>query len=497
MGSGGGLSLIGSIAPAVLGTITAPFDFAQASEAAQMRRDKQNEAIWDFERKSKEAIDDAEKWAGTIRRNQAGLVDRAAQNQMKNVNDWYDRYSREGGMTAKAKDAQADALRYSKGYAFGDKYQQAQKLNTNMIQGVQNDIRKYQSLGQEFRDQFSDRFSQDQADLDEEYGERISDVDRVADFAGVKVQNQQILDELRNERGQYNALSAAQPILQNRDASLRQLDDAYRSGEMSYEQYQAQRQATLQGSTEQIQDTVQKAGHQASQLAAQTQVALQQNMNDLKQAVMGNKTGLFQSWASNKTQGALQAASLVAGSLSDEMAYVNQARAVQTKAADQYGRTFAYSQSELQNTLRQTTENLWNAISADEKARTFALVDAPNAIIQQSTAEQLQIDSNYLSAVMSISQARVNAAQTESAMRYNFDPAFASASGYVQGVQSMWQSALDSSLAWQANERAGKAQRQANELGWFGAGVDAVSAVTGGFTKQTGENMANKWFPST
>jgi hypothetical protein len=122
---------------------------------------------------------------------------------------------------------------------------------------------------------------------------------------------------------------------------------------------------------------------------------------------------------------------------------------------------------------------LWQAVGADESARKFAMVDAPNQILENSRTLTMQVESQYLDSVFRTQQQSDLFAQLGLGFQFNFSPTIANMADYLTPMVEGAQNWSAYQMGQQQMEMARNAQSQQNALGWINAGTNMFDFKVG------------------
>ena len=454
-------------------------DYPQAQQAATETRASQQAAIAGAESAAQDQSDymagrahEYADWAG-------GANAASAQQQQANIDKWWADYQNRGGMEGQAKAAGADLESKVRG-----------NLDESGLTATKNAAQSTLSQIPQYQEQYAKAREAGYGALDTVKGEMAGVHDRFAgakeearstmDIAGIKATIESIKNDLMNVRGASEIAGAVASDVQGKGEALQQLESM--KSRMTPEQYMAERQRIDQEYNGRISRTSQAIADQKTQEWAKVSTDLESNLTTAKSVLTNNLTQLTLGEGETTVGLASAASNLLNGivsSLNGETSFVNAAVA----NAANVGATYAGA---LNDAATWTANAVWQGINADEKSRSFALVDGPNSILSASNTNTQQIAANYANMMTQAVTMQSQFKELGLQFQYSYSPTFASMGPYMDAMISAVQVGFNDRLSTLQRGDAVHAANQNNALGWAGVGVAAGDAFAPSWSQKNG-----------
>lgn len=387
-----------------------------------------------------------------------GVIQNTANAQRANVDAWWSDYQNRGGARGQAEGILNDP-RYNQGMTAA--FNQAAMIPQYQAEYARARDASYGNL---------DFIQGRQDSLGQRYGDARQEARDTMNIEGMEQNRLDLREQFVHQTGGRQVLGAVQGDVMARDQALADLES--QRGTMSPMQYAQARKAVTDQYNSAI---VTKTGAEYDRVNQQWlgaevelggQIAAQRNnlVSRLNELVIGEGAeaiGLAGA-ASNEIGN-------IVSNLNGETSFINNATRDALEASQ-----FAIGM-------------LWQAVGADESARKFATVDAPNQILDTAAARTMQVEAQYIDAMFRAQQQSDLFSQLGLNMQYNFSPTIADLTDYMTPLVEGTQNIAAMQFQREQMDMARNAQSQQQTLGWINAGANMFNfgyrppANTGGW----------------
>jgi hypothetical protein len=379
-----------------------------------------------------------------------GVIQSTANQQQGNIDAWWQDYQNRGGARGQAEGILSDP-RYSQGLTSA--WNQA-----SMIPQYQAEYAKARGEAYGQLDFIKDR----QSTLSDRYAAGKQEVRDTYDIEGLEADRADLREQFVHQTGGRQVLGAVQGDVMAREQALSDL--ASQKGTMSPMQY-AQAQKAINDQYNQA--IVTKTGAEydrVNQAWLNSEAKFADTVSQARSSLATNLANLTIGEGAEAIGLAGAGSNLMTGilnSINGETSFINNATQSALEASQ-----FAAGM-------------LWQAVGADESARKFAMVDAPNQILENSRTLTMQVESQYLDSVFRTQQQSDLFAQLGLGFQFNFSPTIANMADYLTPMVEGAQNWSAYQMGQQQMEMARNAQSQQNALGWINAGTNMFDFKVG------------------
>lgn len=379
-----------------------------------------------------------------------GVIQSTANQQQGNIDAWWQDHQNRGGAVGQAEGILNDP-RYNQGLTsawnqasmipqYQAEYSKARDAsygNLEFIKGQQDSLgQRYGDARQEARDTMNiEGMEQNRVDLREQFVHQTGGRQVLGAVQGDVMAREQALSDLASQKGTMSPMQYAQ--------AQKAINDQYNQAIVTKTGAEYDRV-----NREWLEAEVEMSG----------QIANQRNnlVGRLNELVIGEGAE-----AIGLAGAASHEIANIVGNLNGETSFINNATQSALEASQ-----FAAGM-------------LWQAVGADESARKFAMVDAPNQILENSRTLTMQVESQYLDSVFRTQQQSDLFAQLGLGFQFNFSPTIANMADYLTPMVEGAQNWSAYQMGQQQMEMARNAQSQQNALGWINAGTNMFDFKVG------------------